>query len=97
MRPTRIDRLKDLVEKQKSFKLIPYGNSPVLSFKAVRSFWIVSSLEFLSYPEEIKVKENSEVRILECYFEGGYVLGYEFNLDNFYEVLGWEPGKEAEE
>ena len=91
-----IKHLKELVEQKKSFKLIPYGNGHYLSFEARRTFWIVSSPEFLSYPEELKVNEEEEG--LECYYEGGYVLGYEFNLENFFEVLEWLPrGEEAKE
>jgi len=95
MRPSEVKHLKDLVEQKKSFKLIPYGNGFNLSFEARKNFWIVSSPEFLSYPEELKV--NEEEAGLECYYEGGHVIGYEFNLENFFEVLAWLPGKEAKE
>ena len=95
MRPSQVQHLKDLVEHQKSFKLIPYGNGHYLSFEARRNFWIVSSPEFLSYPEELKV--NEEEGSLECYYEGGYVMGYEYNLENFFQVLAWLPGKEGKE
>lgn len=93
-----IKHLKELVEQKKSFKLIPYGNGHYLSFEARKSFWIVSSPEFLSYPEELNVCEEDKGSSLECYYEEGYVLGYEFKLDNFFEVLEWLPrGEEAKE
>ncbi len=96
MRPSQVQHLKDLVEHQKSFKLIPYGDGFNLSFEAKRNFWIVSSPLFLSYPEELKVNEEGDGASLECYYEGGYVLGYEFKLDNFFNVLAWIPAKAKE-
>ena len=97
MRPTQIDHLADLVEKRKSFKLIPYGNESVLSFEAHKTFWTISSPQFLSYPEELKVTKEGDTFVLDCYFEGGHVIGYEFNLDNFFNVLAWIPGEEVKE
>ena len=93
MRPSKIEHLADLVEKRKSFKLIPYGDESVLSFEARKAFWLISSPTFLSYPEELKVIKDGDTFALECYFEGGYVFGYEFNLDNFFNVLAWMPGE----
>lgn len=87
MRANELQRLKECVEKQKGFLLIPYSNSPNLTFEANKGFWFVHSYEFLSYPEKIEVKEEPGVSpTLCCYYEGGFVLGYEFNLDNFFQV-----------
>ena len=83
------------MEQQKSFKLIPYNNGHILSFEARRNYWIVSSPEFLSYPEELKVEVDDKAT-LECY-ECGYILAFEFNLENFFKVLAWIPGEEAKE
>ena len=88
MRPSEIARLKEYVEKQKPFYLIPYSNSPHLRFEPKRGFWTVCNYEFLSYPERIEVAagEIDGVQVLRCYYEGGHTLGYEFNLENFFQV-----------
>lgn len=88
MRPNEIHRLKEYIERQKTFYLIPYSNGPHLRFEAKRGFWSVCSYEFRSYPEKIEVDdcEIYGVQVLRCYYEGGHVLAYEFNLDNFFQV-----------
>lgn len=85
MRANELKRLKECVEKQKGFILIPYSNSPNLIFEARKGYWFVHSYEFASYPERIRIIEESGSPALYCYDEG-WNPTFELILDNFFQV-----------
>jgi len=97
MRPSEIDHLKRLVEQQRSFKLVPYGNESVLSFEKMRGWWKVTSYCMNIFPDTLELVNSLESVLLSGFNENRTNLIVQFNLDNFFQVLAWLPGKEAKE
>ncbi len=97
MRPSEIEHLKTLVEQKRSFKLIPYGSENTLSFESRKGWWKITCLYMNIFPDTLEIVHSFESVLLSGYSEEGENLIVQFNLDNFFQVLAWLPGKEAKE